>query len=83
MTSSNGKSNPILPQPMYTPFYNVKYIGFLPTFIKPNLWNAFKHIESLYKENDGHLVEVMKMTENDGHLVEAMKMIELDKIQLP
>ena len=63
MTSSNGKSNPILPQPMYTPLYKVKYIGFPPTFIKPNLWIAFKDIESIWKENDGNLVEAMEMIE--------------------
>ena len=48
---------------MYTPFYKVKYIGFPPTFIKPNLWNALEDIESLSKENDGHLVEAMEMIE--------------------
>ena len=70
MTSSHGKSNTILSQPMYNPLYKVKYIGFRPTFIKPNLWNAFEEIESLWKENDGYLVE-------------AMEIIELDKYNCP
>ena len=69
-TSSHGNNNTVLFQPMYTPFYKVKYIGFPPTFIKPNLWNAFEDIESLWKENDQNLVD-------------AMEMIELDKYSCP